>query len=74
MVDKDGALFRWQKDKGIEAKWKIFLAEGKSFKQIGQSDQRPNQEQLESTFYNAAASESFITKAVQFFQSLTQPK
>lgn len=74
VLDKDGALFRWQKERSEEAKWLIFLFEGGSFKQIGQTLNRPTQEELETTIYNATASDSFITKGMQFLSSFGKSK
>lgn len=73
-LDKDGALFRWQKEKGVEAKWQIFIEENQDFKQIGQLAKRPSQEELELAVYNATAADSPITKGIDFFKSLGKRK
>eukprot|EP00210_Caulerpa_lentillifera_P000948 g918.t1 len=74
IINKDGALFRWQKETYEEAKWLIFLFEDGSFKQIGQTANRPTQEQLETTIYNATASESFLSKGMKIFTSFGKSK
>lgn len=68
-VDRDGALFRWKKEKGVEEKWRIFIREDQSFVQVGQMSTRPSQEELETAIYNATVAESPVTKGIQFFRS-----
>ena len=73
-LEKNGALFHWQKERGYDAKWFIFLEDDQQFKQIGQQATRPTQFELETALYNATAAESPITKGIEFFQRMRKKK
>lgn len=69
---REGCIFKYTKrGSPSSSKWSILTREdGKTWKVVGRQQRRPSAGEMELAFYNAAASNSPITKGVKFVKDI----